>query len=263
MTWKPIYIGSSVQRTVQFAFKKKGDVEYTPPAPSAEEQELLNLLLNRIKTQDANAATTQDFINNFVSTDFSKGALTAEQEKQLQDIQDTYLNTRKTAINEQADLAEKKIRQRYAAQGILDSSVTGDTAAKMAKDTTTLIDQAAKEAATYRYGTEQDLRNAALQESLQKIGILSSVSDPSLAANVFGSLTGQRQQYENTALQVALANAQNSGGFGSLLGSTLGMGLGLLFPSTALGGLGSAAIGGALGGGVGGTLAGAVNRGFR
>lgn len=259
--WHPKFGGPPWVVAESFAFHKKGDVEYKPPEPSAQETELLNLLMDQIKQQDEirtqqleEAKQRKGLISEFLDKEYSTDPLSEDQKARLNEIESTFLGTRKQAVTDQATEIEKQLRTKFANQGILDSSVSSEADIKVGKESMKLIDQAAKEASLLKFGTEQDIRNAALSERLQKIGVLSSLSDPAMATNILGSLTGQRQQYANTALQVALSNAQNSGGFGQLLGSTLGMGLGALLaaPTGGMSILGGASLGGALGGGAGG-----------
>lgn len=152
--------------------------------------------------------------------------LTPEEQDRLGNITNIYTKTRTTPLYEQADIAERNLRQRFASQGILDSSVAADAQVDLQKELSKRISEVGEQAALFRYGTEEDLRRAALANKLQQVGILQQGSDPSVAYNTLSALTGQRTQEANQALQIALHNAQSGGGFMDLLtqGAALGLG---------------------------------------
>lgn len=197
---------------------KKGgqSVDYTPTPPSPEELELRKLLLGEAEQRGALSSKTRDYIRSLLGQDFSSGALTPEQQAQLDSLTKTYTTTRTTPLYEQADLAEKALRQRFANTGLADSSVAEQEQTRLQTELGKQISAVGNEASLFRYGSEQDLRRAALGEKLQKIGVLSGASDPTVAYNTLAALAGQRTAESNQALQIALANAQNQGGGGLL-----------------------------------------------
>ncbi len=225
---------------------KGSSVDYTPQAPSAQEKELLDLLVHEARRRDAFAPEREKQIQQLLGVDFSKDLLSPQQTEELNRITGIYQGTRQTAVDKAVEEGDKALRARFAAQGISDSSIAGGSYGELQAERAKALDQIAKEASMFRFGTEKDIRQAALQERLQKIGVLQGASSPDVAQAGVQALAGQREAESNRALQIALANAQNSGGWGSFLGSTLLGGGGAL-----LGGLLGGPAGAAVGAGIG------------
>lgn len=234
--------------------KGGGSVAYTPPAPSPQEQELLDLLLEEGKRRGALATERDAAIRDFMKTDFTKDTISPEQLAELDRISGIYQGTRTSAVDKAIAEGDKALRARFAAQGISDSSIAAGGYGELQAERSRQLEQIGKEAELYRYGTEKDIRNATLQERLQKIGILQAESNPSVTAGALSALSGQREAEASRALQIALANAQQGGGFNLLetLGGAGGSALGSLIAGpfgTGLGYSAGSSLGRSIGGG--------------
>ncbi len=181
-------------------FKKERTVEDKPPPMSPEETELLHLLMDEAKTR---RSAESDLLN----TNFMSAPLPDEQRRRIDDLGADYVSSRTSAVDEAVDMADKKLRQRFATQGILDSSIASNEYTNLQDKRIKALDTITKEADLFKYGAEDDYRKSLLSEQLQKIGVL----NPNTAGMLYGGLSSARSQEAARKLQLALYNSQQKG----------------------------------------------------
>lgn len=228
-----------------------GDVIVEEPEPTAEEVKILEILLSNLEEKQALKESNKGIFQDFLSSNPLTGELTEDELTKLDEIEQAFLKPKLQAIDDEAEKASTLLKQKLSKSGLSDSTVFADKFAKLSEFATEAKDKAGSEAFLFKTAAEDDIKNAALQEQLSKIGVLTTATDLSQAGPLLASLGQQRSEQSQKLLQAALISAQNQGGFLGPLGTFLGGGLGLLF-----GGPAGAAAGGFIGSAGGSTLQG-------